>query len=68
MDKIQVLIDNGFITLNEVLIYAYNHNALEELNEDWKNSVDETDYDPSDDYLGDYTHEDIIEAEKNKAV
>lgn len=68
MDKIQVLIDNGFITLDEVLIYAYNHNALEELNEDWKNSVDETYYDPSDDYLDDYTHEDIIEAEKNKAV
>jgi len=40
MDKIQVLIDNGFITLNEVLLYAYNHNALEDLN----NQADEEDY------------------------
>jgi hypothetical protein len=40
MDKIQVLIDNGFITLNEVLTYAYNHHALEELN----NQVDDYEY------------------------
>jgi hypothetical protein len=46
MDKIQVLIDNGFITLNEVLLYAYNHNALEELN---NNHQDEIDYDYPDD-------------------
>ena len=36
MDKIQVLIDNGFITLNDVLLYAYNHNALQELNEEYE--------------------------------
>jgi hypothetical protein len=42
MNKIQVLIDNEFITLNEVLEYAYNHNALEELN---NNHQDEIDYD-----------------------
>jgi hypothetical protein len=40
MDKIQVLIDNGFITLNEVLTYAYNHHALEELN----SQVDDYEY------------------------
>lgn len=40
MNKIQVLIDNGFITLNEVLTYAYNHHALEELN----SQVDDYEY------------------------
>lgn len=100
IDKIQVLIDNEFITLNEVLLYAYNYNALQELNEEIERNTFEPDYtdnyeyqqmlqeqaieyekeqeeleannphnyDPSDDYLDDYTHEDIIEAQKNKAV
>ena len=40
MNKIQVLIDNGFIELNDVLLYAYNHHALEDLN----NQVEDDSY------------------------
>tara|TARA_B110000503_G_C7129765_1_gene406343 strand:+ start:1152 stop:1622 length:471 start_codon:yes stop_codon:yes gene_type:complete len=40
MKKIQVLIDNGFIELNDVLLYAYNHHALEDLN----NQVEDDSY------------------------
>ena len=57
MNKIQVLIDNGFIELNDVLLYAYNHNALEDLN----NQEPEYDYD----YTG---YDQIREGDENYIV
>ena len=57
MNKIQVLIDNGFIELNDVLLYAYNHNALEDLN----NQEPEYDYD----YTG---YDQIREGDENNIV
>ena len=57
MNKIQVLIDNGFIELNDVLLYAYNHHALEDLN----NQEPEYDYD----YTG---YDQIREGDENYFV
>jgi hypothetical protein len=60
MNKIQVLIDNGFITLNDVLIYAYNHNALEELNEEYERNNFEPEY-PDDDFYDQMINKDYEE-------
>jgi hypothetical protein len=70
MDKIQVLIDNGFITLNDVLTYAYNHHALEELNEEYERNNFEPEYpDYDDDYnqmINEHEYEEQLANELNR--